>query len=45
MGVAKRMVLKFMSIMISTLVMTHELPSRASGNGLAALVLAGPVVS
>ena len=45
MGIAKRMVLKFMSIMVSTLIMTHELPSRADGNGLTALVLARPVFS
>ena len=36
------MVLKFMSIMVSTLVMTHELPSRAGGNDPAAPVLARP---
>ena len=45
MGIAKRIVLKFMSIMVSTLVMTHELPSRAGGNDPAAPVLARPVFS
>ena len=45
MGIAKRIFLKFMSIMVSTLVMTHELPSRAGRNDPAAPVLARPVFS